>query len=284
MKHSLQMLTVSPVLLLGMLTSLSLPVRAGVGIGGSAEAPSLPSVPGVPSVQDMVPGGEADAIEETSPEAEMPAEEAPAATEAPVEEAPTATEAPAEEAPTATEAPVEEAPTATEAPVEEAPTATEAPATETPTTETADAQTIVDIASSNDSFSTLVTAIEAAGLKESLMADGTFTVFAPTNAAFEALPQGILDKLLMPENKAVLAKVLTHHVLSDEKMAADLSTEQVTSMADSALQIKVDEAGVGVDNAKVLQADIDASNGVIHVIDQVLIPQELLRAPEPSGN
>ncbi|OEE59136.1 fasciclin [Enterovibrio norvegicus FF-454] len=132
---------------------------------------------------------------------------------------------------------------------------------------------IVEIAASNPDFSTLVAAVEAAGLVETLQGKGPFTVFAPTNEAFAKLPAGTVESLLMPENKDKLISILTYHVVPGKVMAADVigMTEAPTVQGS---MIKVDASnGVKVDNANVVATDIIASNGVIHVIDNVIIPQ-----------
>lgn len=135
-----------------------------------------------------------------------------------------------------------------------------------------EAGTIVDVASANPDFSTLVTAVQAAGLADTLSGDGPFTVFAPTNEAFEALPAGVLDKLLLPENKDTLTAILTYHVLPAEVMAADVSAGDVETVEGSTVSITTD-GGVKVNDANVTQTDVEASNGVIHVIDAVLVPE-----------
>jgi uncharacterized surface protein with fasciclin (FAS1) repeats len=134
-----------------------------------------------------------------------------------------------------------------------------------------EAGTIVEVASSNPDFSTLVAAVDAAGLVETLSSDGPFTVFAPTNEAFEALPEGLLDALLLPENKDALTSILTYHVISGEVMAADVTAGEVDTVEGSPITITTDD-GVKVDDANVIATDVDASNGVIHVIDSVLVP------------
>ena len=136
-------------------------------------------------------------------------------------------------------------------------------------------ETIVDVAASNPAFSTLVTAVKAAGLVETLSGKGPFTVFAPTNEAFAALPKGTLEKLLKPENRKLLQQVLTYHVVSGNLMAKDLRSGQVTTVAGSTVAVKVQNQKVSVNNSKVVKADVGASNGVIHVIDQVLLPPDL---------
>ncbi len=140
--------------------------------------------------------------------------------------------------------------------------------------QTADVSTIVDIAGSNDSFKTLTAALKAAGLTEALSGKGPFTVFAPTDAAFAALPKGVVEMLLKPENKAKLVKLLSYHVVSGNLLAADLKTSNVKSLQGSDIKVKVGKTGVMVNNAMVVTADVKASNGVIHAIDKVLMPPE----------
>ena len=158
----------------------------------------------------------------------------------------------------------------TEAPSTEAPMTTEAPmGSDAPA-----AQDIVAIASANPDFSTLVAAVSAAGLVETLQGEGPFTVFAPTNAAFEALPAGLVDKLLLPENKDVLTAILTYHVVSGTVMAADVTAGEVPTVQGESITITVD-GGVKVNDANVTSTDIVASNGVIHVIDAVIVPPSI---------
>lgn len=133
---------------------------------------------------------------------------------------------------------------------------------------------IVEIAAANDDFSTLVAAVKAAGLVETLQGDGPFTVFAPTNEAFEKLPEGTVETLLKPENKAKLTAVLTYHVAPGKVMAADVATGEVKTVNGDTAMIKVDEGTVTIDSAQVIKTDIEASNGVIHVIDSVIMPSE----------
>ena len=131
--------------------------------------------------------------------------------------------------------------------------------------------TIVEVAQGNPEFSTLVTAVTAAGLGEALSGAGPLTVFAPTNAAFEALPAGLLQKLLLPENKETLTKILTYHVVAAKVMAADVKAGDVTTLEGSTFAITT-EGGVKVNASNVTATDVPASNGVIHVIDAVLVP------------
>lgn len=134
-------------------------------------------------------------------------------------------------------------------------------------------ETIVGVASANPDFSTLVAAVSAAGLAETLGAPGPYTVFAPTNEAFEDLPAGLLDALLLPENKEVLTQILTYHVVEGEVMSTDVQPGKVPTVEGSDLTIKVQKDGdVKVNRADVEAVDVEASNGVIHVIDEVLVP------------
>ena len=131
--------------------------------------------------------------------------------------------------------------------------------------------TIVDVAVGNPDFETLVAAVTAAGLAETLSGDGPFTVFAPTDDAFAALPEGLLDALLLPENKDALVSILTYHVLPAEVMAADVAAGEVATVEGSTIAITTD-GGVKVNDANVIATDVDASTGVIHVIDAVIVP------------
>ncbi|HRY09076.1 MAG: fasciclin domain-containing protein [Actinobacteria bacterium] len=139
-------------------------------------------------------------------------------------------------------------------------------------TAAAEAGTIVEVASGNPDFSTLVAAVSAAGLAETLSAEGPYTVFAPTNEAFEALPAGLLDELLKPENKEVLTQILTYHVVAGEVMSTDIEPGDVPTVEGEDLTVAVTDGTVTVNGATVEAADVEASNGVIHVIDEVLVP------------
>ena len=139
-------------------------------------------------------------------------------------------------------------------------------------TAAAEAGTIVEVASGNPDFSTLVAAVSAADLAETLGAEGPYTVFAPTNEAFEALPAGLLDELLKPKNKEVLTQILTYHVVAGEVMSTDIEPGDVPTVEGEDLTIAVTDGTVTVNGATVEAADIEASNGVIHVIDEVLVP------------
>lgn len=137
-------------------------------------------------------------------------------------------------------------------------------------------ENIVAIAAANGSFKTLTAALKAADLTTTLEGTGPFTVFAPTDAAFAALPQEALQELLKPENKALLAKILTYHVVPGNVGSTDLKSGTVKTVEGGSINVKVDPAtGVTVNEAKVVQPDIKASNGVIHVIDKVILPPDI---------
>ena len=119
---------------------------------------------------------------------------------------------------------------------------------------------------------TLVAAVKAAGLVETLSSPGKFTVFAPTNAAFAKLPAGTVKMLLLPENKAKLVAILTYHVVPAVVLAADVKTGEAPTVNGKALTLQADAMGVTVNGAKVIAADLIASNGVIHVVDTVILP------------
>lgn len=132
---------------------------------------------------------------------------------------------------------------------------------------------IVDTAIAAGSFSTLVTAVQAADLVETLRGEGPFTVFAPTDEAFAKLPEGTLADLLKPENKSKLQSILTYHVVPGRVMAADASNlTKAKTVNGESFSISKSGDGLMVDNANIVKADIPATNGVIHVIDQVILP------------
>ena len=133
---------------------------------------------------------------------------------------------------------------------------------------------IVDTAVAAGSFNTLVAAVQAAGLVDTLKSDGPFTVFAPTDEAFAALPEGTVENLLKPENKDQLIAILTYHVVPSKVMSGDIAGKKADVATVQGSKLSVDAMnGVMVDSATVVTADIATSNGVIHVIDTVLIPQ-----------
>ena len=147
-----------------------------------------------------------------------------------------------------------------------------------------DQKDIVDTAVGAGSFNTLVAAVKAAGLVETLKGTGPFTVFAPTDEAFAKLPAGTLDDLLKPENKAKLQGILTYHVVPGKVLAADVvNLNSAATVNGQSVTITVDDSGVKVDAAMVVQTDIEASNGVIHIIDSVIIPPPAPTAVESSS-
>lgn len=140
-------------------------------------------------------------------------------------------------------------------------------------TKTAEAD-IVDLAVQTEFLSTLVAAVKAGDLVEVLKGDGPFTVFAPTNEAFNSLPAGTVENLLKPENKAALIKVLTYHVVPGKVYSKDLTNGMKASTAQgSDVTITLKDGKAMVNDANVITADIEASNGVIHVIDKVILPK-----------
>jgi uncharacterized surface protein with fasciclin (FAS1) repeats len=145
-------------------------------------------------------------------------------------------------------------------------------ASESPMASATAAGDIVAVASSAPELSTLVTAVGAAGLAETLQGDGPFTVFAPTNDAFDALPAGVLDKLVKPENKKALVDILTYHAVAGAVPAAEVKDGKVATVQGGDLELST-ASGVTVNGAKVVKADIMASNGVVHEIDAVLLPE-----------
>ncbi len=140
-------------------------------------------------------------------------------------------------------------------------------------------KTIVELAVGTESLSTLVAAVKAGDLVETLSGDGPFTVFAPTNDAFAKLPEGVVEMLLMPENKDKLVAVLTYHVVAGKVMSTDLKNNMKAKTVNGAeATIKLSYGKAMVDNATVAAADIEASNGVVHVIDTVILPPEIVKA------
>lgn len=132
---------------------------------------------------------------------------------------------------------------------------------------------IVDTAIEAGSFNTLVAAVQAADLVDTLKGEGPFTVFAPTDEAFAALPAGTVDNLLLPENKDQLVAILTYHVIPGRVMSADIDGQTLSVETVQGGELEVDAtSGVMINDATVVTADVEASNGVIHVIDTVLIP------------
>ncbi|MFT6261279.1 MAG: putative surface protein with fasciclin (FAS1) repeats [Bermanella sp.] len=134
---------------------------------------------------------------------------------------------------------------------------------------------IVDVAAANGSFNTLVAAVKAGGLVQTLKGDGPFTVFAPTDDAFAKLPEGTVEMLLKPENKDKLVAILTYHVVSGKVMSSDVvKVKSAVTVQGQMLTVKAKKYGkVMINDAKIIIADVKASNGVIHVIDTVLMPK-----------
>ncbi|GBD41967.1 Immunogenic protein MPB70 [bacterium HR39] len=133
---------------------------------------------------------------------------------------------------------------------------------------------IVDTAVAAGSFNTLVTAVQAAGLVETLKGEGPFTVFAPTDEAFGKLPAGTVENLLKPENKEQLQRIMLHHVVSGKVMSADIAGKQLEVETAGGTKLAIDATdGVKVGGATVVRADVEASNGVIHVVDSVILPE-----------
>lgn len=132
---------------------------------------------------------------------------------------------------------------------------------------------IVDTAVLANDFNTLVAAVQAAGLVDTLKGEGPFTVFAPTDAAFAALPEGTVEALLRPENKDQLVAILTYHVVPGKVMSSDIAGTKVSAPTVQGQSVSIDATdGVTVDGASVVSADVETSNGVIHVIDKVILP------------
>lgn len=131
---------------------------------------------------------------------------------------------------------------------------------------------IVDTAVAAGDFNTLVAAVKAAGLVETLKGEGPFTVFAPTDAAFAALPEGTVESLLKPENKDKLVAILTYHVVPAKVKSKDVKPMEAPTVNGATATIEVTDAGVTIEGANVVKTDIDCSNGVIHVIDAVIMP------------
>ena len=138
-------------------------------------------------------------------------------------------------------------------------------------------ENVVALAASNDSFKTLTAALKAAGLTQTLSGKGPFTIFAPTDAAFAALPQDALQELLKPENKDILVKILSYHVVPGNVTSGDIKSGEVKTVEGAPVNVQVDSAkAVTLNNeAKVVQPDLKASNGVIHAIDKVMLPPDL---------
>ncbi|MBD2294589.1 fasciclin domain-containing protein [Anabaena sphaerica FACHB-251] len=157
----------------------------------------------------------------------------------------------------------------------EKPETTTPPTTQTPTS-TTETKNVIEVAESAGSFKTLIRALQAAGLTEVLQGSGPFTIFAPTDEAFAKLPQDAVRDLLKPENKEILVKILTYHVVPGKVLSSDLKSGKVTSLQGDTINVQVNPSkGVLVNDAQVTKADIPASNGVIHQIDNLILPPSL---------
>jgi uncharacterized surface protein with fasciclin (FAS1) repeats len=177
------------------------------------------------------------------------------------------------EAPAATEAPATTEGEMTE--TTEDMTETTEDMTETTDGDMAEAGTIVDVAVEAGSFETLVAAVTAADLVDALSAEGPLTVFAPTDDAFAALPDGLVDCLLLPENSEALTSILTYHVVDGEVMSTDLTDGPVATLQGEDITVDLTDGVTLNDSVMVVTADVEASNGVIHVIDGVLVPPSI---------
>ncbi|MEL7357373.1 MAG: fasciclin domain-containing protein [Cyanobacteria bacterium J06560_6] len=237
-----------------------------------AEVEAIEEIPAPAAVETLpTPGAEAleadameaDAMEEETVVEEPAMETEPVAEEDTMEEEPIADEEVMEAEPVADEDTMEEEPIADEEVMETEPVATE----EVNTVEF----TIAELTDNSDSFEILAAALAAADLTETLGSEGPFTVFAPTDDAFAALPEGAVEQLLLPENKDVLIQVLTYHVVPGALMSTDLETGNVETVEGSEVAVDIADT-VTVNNANVVVADVEASNGVIHIIDRVIIP------------
>lgn len=173
--------------------------------------------------------------------------------------------------PNTAEAPIETSPEVGEAPMPEE------PMTEAPTTAPGAGETITDVAAADASLSTFNTAVEAAGLSEALSQPGPYTVFAPSDEAFAALPPETLEQLLLPENQDQLRQILSYHVVPAALTSGQLQSGEVPNLAGESLSVEADPGAqiVTVNEANVTQPDLQASNGIVHVVDQVILPPSL---------
>jgi len=137
---------------------------------------------------------------------------------------------------------------------------------------------IVDTAVKAGTFKTLVAAVKAADLVEALKGDGPFTVFAPSDEAFAKLPAGTVESLLLPENKSKLTAILTYHVVPGTVLSSDVKPGLVETLQGSRLRVSMDKGALMVDQARIVATDVKATNGVIHVIDAVIMPEQLRSA------
>ncbi len=217
-------------------------------------------------IEEPVAEEEAEVIEEPVAEEEAEVIEEPVAEEeAEVIEEPVADDTDADALEPVTDAETLEEPVAEEEVIEE-------PVAEEEEINTEDF-TIAELTSNSDSFEVLAAALAAAELTEILGSEGPFTVFAPTDEAFAELPEGAVDQLLLPENKDVLVQVLSYHVVPSAVLSTDLETGAVETVEGSEIAVEVGDT-ITVDNANVVLPDVEASNGVIHIIDRVILPAE----------
>ena len=142
---------------------------------------------------------------------------------------------------------------------------------------TTQAQGILEQAEANAELSTFVTACKAANIESVLTSDGEYTVFAPSNDAFAALPQGTLESLLMPENKDQLVQILSYHIIPGKVLSQDVNAGKAPTVQGEEIDLSVSDDVVNINGATVTSADIEATNGVIHVIDQVIMPPSQLK-------
>jgi uncharacterized surface protein with fasciclin (FAS1) repeats len=272
--------------LVGFMAVASLPAAAEpskkVGAESKPAATSTkPASTVKPTAVPAKPAAEKPTVSETTTSPVKPTLVKPAAGK-PVVEKPTVSEttaSPAEKPASDTTAPPtspssSEKPSSTESPTAPGkPSSVEQPSTQPSASESS--TTVAGMVSSSNSFKTLAAAIKAADLDATLSGKGPYTLFAPTDQAFAALPKGTVETLLKPENKDKLVKVLTYHVISSEAASGDLKAGKVTSVEGSPIDVKLAGQDVMVNDSKVLKADVKASNGIIHVIDKVMLPPDL---------
>ncbi len=230
------------------------------------------AVPAKPAIDKSTVSETASPVKPTmaKPAAEKPVVEKPTVSETTGSPA----EKPAAEAPVPPTSPSSsEKPSSSESPAPAKPSTTEQPSAQPSAAESPN--TVVGMVNSSNSFKTLASAIKAAELDATLSGKGPYILFAPTDQAFAALPKGTVETLLKPENKDKLVKVLTYHVISSEAATSDLKPGKVTSVEGSTIDVKLSGKDVMVNDAKVLKADVKASNGIIHVIDKVILPPDL---------
>ncbi len=248
----------------------------------ASEAPAVEVVP-KPTATEALPLAEplADPLAEPLAEPSVgELETAPVAEDGMTETAPVAEDGMIETAPVAEDGMIETAPVAEDDMTETAPVAEDGMTETAPVAEDAvdtSEFTITELTSSSASFKTLTAALAAADLSEILSGEGPYTIFAPTDEAFAALPEGAIEQLLLPENKDVLVRILTYHVVPGAVRSSDLETGNVETLEGSDVAVEAGDT-VTVNNANVIVPDVEASNGVIHIVDRVILPP----APEAS--